>query len=273
MGADSTSSSMAFFADELKRLRAKTGMTQEQLASELHFQVDQIKSLENCRRRPSPEFAEAADRLFGTDEHFARLQKLVEDTWVLPWFRDLVEVEQNAGVIRLYEPYQIPALFQIESYTRAMAQAERPMLSVEDVGRAVELRTMRQQILREEHAPQVWAVIEESVLHRVVGGSGVMQAQFSHLACLAMKPNITIQIVENSHGGTCAFGRAFIILTVKPGSSLVYLEDISSARYLRRRDEVSRYMLVFDYLRAAALDDARSIDLIRETQKNDDSVA
>jgi Domain of unknown function (DUF5753) len=79
----------------------------------------------------------------------------------------------------------------------------------------------------------------------------------------AKRPNITAQIIANSQGATCAFGRAFEILISK-SEPLIYVEDIGSARYIRKTDEASQYLLTFDHLRASALDEERTINLIKD---------
>ena len=48
---------------------------------------------------------------------------------------------------------------------------------------------------------------------------------------------------------------------------MVYFEDVDTARYVRDRDEVSRYLLLFDHLRASALNDRQSIELIKGDAK------
>ncbi len=84
---------------------------------------------------------------------------------------------------------------------------------------------------------------------------------------MTQRPNITIQIIPNVKGAASAFGRAFAVLVSHNNSAVVYLEDLGTARYIRDRDEVSRYMLVFDHLRASALDDERSFKLIKGEDK------
>jgi hypothetical protein len=113
------------------------------------------------------------------------------------------------------------------------------------------------------HNKRLWAIIDESALHRVVGGPQVMQAQRDHLADLAVRPHITIQVMPYGAGVTCAYGKAFTILTSNQNSTVVYLEDVKDAHYLRNRDQVAQYALVFDHLRSLALDDGRSLKLIR----------
>ncbi len=184
----------------------------------------------------------------------------------------------GAGAARLFEllrEYGIPATRVRSASTqvaaRAVVRAGRPILSHDDIERAVVLRMTRQEILTHEagppidqiHEPRFWAIIDGSALHRVVGSPEIMREQREHLASMAQQSNITIQVMPYSQGATCAFGRAFTILVTKKFGSVVYLEDVSSARYARGDDEVSRYVLVFDHLRATALDEEASINLIK----------
>jgi transcriptional regulator with XRE-family HTH domain len=269
---DPGSSPLAFFAGELKRLRGAAGMTQEQLAEAASYSAALVAAIETSRRIPSADFSARADKALGSDGILARLQPLVEQTSVLPWFRDRFEVERDAIEIREYESYQIPGLLQTEAYARAVLGAARPMLSKDALGRAVALRLTRQQMLEpdddlpidQEHTPRLWVIMDEAALHRIVGGADIMQKQREHLIEMANLPNITIQVISNDDGVTCAYGRAFTILTsAGNGPPVVYLEDVGSARYVRDRDEVARYALSFDHLRACALNDSKSLDLIR----------
>ena len=192
-----------------------------------------------------------------------------------PWFRDRIDVERQAAEIREYESYQICGLLQTEDYARAIVSSVRPVLPDDAIERAIALRMTRQQILEPDDdvpldqsgAPHLWAIIEESALYRVVGGPDIMKAQCEHLIAMARRPNITIQIVPNTEGATCAFGRAFAVLVSRNNSSVVYFEDIGTARYVRDRDEVSRHNLIFDYLRSCALNDKQSIELIKGAVK------
>jgi transcriptional regulator with XRE-family HTH domain len=272
MSPDPNSSALAFFGSELRRLREIAGMTQAAVAQRTQFALATVSAYETGKRIPSPEFAEGADKLFGTDGYLARLQGLVDTLSVLPWFRSRVEVERNAAEIREYESYQVPGLLQTEDYARAVIGAARPMLAKDAIERAVALRLTRQQILEpdedlpidQEQTPRLWAIIDESALTRVVGSAEIMREQRQHLISLAHLPNITIQVISNNDGVTCGYGKAFTILTpAGNGSSVVYLEDVRSARYLRDRDEVAQYVLIFDHLRSCALNDSKSLELIK----------
>jgi transcriptional regulator with XRE-family HTH domain len=272
MAPDPNSSALAFFGSELRRLREIAGMTQAVLAERTQYALATVSAYETGKRIPPRDFAERADKVFATNGDLARLQGLVDRLSVLPWFRDRVEVERNAAEIREYESYQIPGLLQTEDYTRAVIGAARPMLASDAIERAVALRMTRQQILEpdddlpidQDHTPRLWAIIDESALNRIVGSAEIMQKQCQHLIDLAHLPNITIQVISNNDGVTCGYGKAFTILTSSAnGSAVVYLEDVRSARYLRDRDEVAQYVLIFDHLRSCALNDSKSLELIK----------
>jgi transcriptional regulator with XRE-family HTH domain len=271
MAPDPYSSPLAFFTAKLKRLREQAGMTLEDVAKKTNFALSTVSAYETGRRIASPDFAKLADELYGTGDELAELQKLVDSVSLLPWFRSRVEVERKAAEIREYESYQIPGLLQTEDYARAIMSVGRPRISQEELERAVALRMTRQEILDprddlpidQEQTPRLWAIIDESALQRVAGNPEIMRMQREHLAEMAQHPHITIQIITSNQGPTGAYGRAFTVLVSRDNSSVVYLEDPNGARYVRDRDDVSRYTLIFDHLRACALDDTRTLRFLK----------
>src|SRR5437016_5663848 len=142
---DASSSTLAFFASEVVRLRKERGLSQFALARLLSYSPSQVAKTETGERIPKRPLALKLDQVLGTGGHFARLQALVENTAVLPWFRDLYLVEGEATEIRGYESYLIPGLLQTESYARAALSAVRPSLPTEDMDNAVALRMTRQE--------------------------------------------------------------------------------------------------------------------------------
>jgi transcriptional regulator with XRE-family HTH domain len=259
---------LAFFAGEMKRLRAKLNMTQEQLAESAGYASSTVAAIESQHLLPSDDFAKNIDKALDADGHFERLQLLVEATSVLPWFRDLVQTERKAVSIQNYETYLVPGLLQAEDYARHAVGATRPRLSDEEIQRAVTLRMTRQEILNQESPPRLWAIFDESALRREVGGKEVMRKQCDHLLVKGQLPHITIQVMPDSKGAVCAHGKAFMILTFnnagkRPRPPMAYIEDMRTARYVREQDEVGIYSTTFDYLRSNAIDDQASADLIR----------
>ena len=118
MANDPYSSPLAFFGAELRRLRQRADMTQSDLAGQTNYALATVSAYETGTRIPSADFAERADKIFGIDGDLARLQKLVEQVSVRPWFRDRITVERQAAEIREYESYQICGLLQTEEYAR-----------------------------------------------------------------------------------------------------------------------------------------------------------
>lgn len=249
-------------------------MTLEEVAKRTNFALSTVSAYETGRRIASPDFAKLADELFGTSDELAELQKLVENVSLLPWFRERAEVERKAAEIREYESYQIPGLLQTEDYARAVMSVGRPKQSSEEIERAVALRMTRQEILEprdglpvdQMQTPRYWAIIDESALQRTVGSAEIMRVQHEHLVEMAQQAYVTIQIITNKKGPTSAYGRAFTILVSHNNSSVVYLEDPNSAHYIRDRDDVNRYTLIFDHLRASALDDTQTLQLLKDEE-------
>src|ERR1022692_410099 len=210
MASSPYSSPLAFIGAELKRLRERAGMTQGDVAKGTNYALSTVSAYETGKLIPPSDFAKLADKLFGTDGHteddegdLTRLQHLVEQVSVRPWFRDRIEVERKATEIKEYESHQIPGLLQTEDYARAAIAAARPAPSAEELEQMVALRMTRQQILEldsnlpldQEPTPRLWAIIDESALYRMVGSPQVMDAQRDHLDKMAKQPNVTIQVM------------------------------------------------------------------------------
>jgi len=109
--------------------------------------------------------------------------------------------------------------------------------------------------LTRDDPPKVWAVLDEAALRRRVGGAGLMRMQLEHLLDLAKLPNAAIQVIPFGGGAHPAMGRPFVILVFpeRVDPDVVYLQDLTSALYVEDVDEVDRYNMFFNHLRATAL--------------------
>jgi hypothetical protein len=187
---------------------------------------------------------------------------------VLPtWFETYVGLEEAASLIRTYEVQFIPGLLQTEDYARAVTVAGRPDLHRDETDRRVKLRAARQQLLlTRSPAPRLWAVIDEGALRRPIGGSRVMRGQLEHLVELGQLPNISIQIMPFRFGGHAAEGGAFSILRFPEPElpDVVYVEQLVSALYLDKREQVDRYAQIFDRLTVDSQPPDLSADTLRK---------
>lgn len=165
------------------------------------------------------------------------------------WFQDFVGLEESAGRIQSYELQFVPGLLQTEDYARAIASHGRPELADEHTERRVRLRMQRQRLLNHPESPKLWAVIDESVLHRPLGGRAVMRQQVEHLLEITKMPTVTLQVVPYRLSGYAAEGAFSMLRFTEPElPDLVYIEHLAGALYLDKPEEIETYSRVFDRL-------------------------
>jgi transcriptional regulator with XRE-family HTH domain len=185
---------------------------------------------------------------------------------VLPgWFEAYVGLEEAATQIRAYEVQFVPGLLQTGDYARAVTRLGHPSASEREIDRRVGLRLARQAVLTRPTPPSIWVVLDEAVLRRAIGGADVMRAQLRHLIDLTQRPNVTIQIVPFYAGGHAAAGGAFSVLRFAEHDvpDVVYLEQLTSALYLDKRDVVDKYLMVMEKLCIEAATPAASIKTLK----------
>jgi transcriptional regulator with XRE-family HTH domain len=186
---------------------------------------------------------------------------------ILPsWFEAYVGLEEAATRIRSYEIQFVPGLLQTESYARAVTLLGHETADDEEINRRVRLRMARQSLLTGPQSPQLWAVLDEAVLRRPVGGTEVMRGQLEHLIRCAELSNVTIQVVPFQAGGHAAAGGPFSVLRFAEPDlpDVVYLEQLTSAIYLDKRENVDHYLAVMERLCLKALPTHRSTELMKE---------
>jgi transcriptional regulator with XRE-family HTH domain len=182
------------------------------------------------------------------------------------WFEDFVGLEDGAKSKLTYDNQLVPGLMQTGDYAAAVTRAARPWADDDEVERQLAARTTRQALLTTADPLQVWAVLDEAVLRRRVGGPATMRAQLHRLRELAAFPNVTLQVLPFDAGAHASMGTSFALLQFpEPAdSAIVYIEDHTSSQYLETPADIERYTLVFDHLRASALSPARSAEFIAQ---------
>ncbi|MBC6462911.1 helix-turn-helix domain-containing protein [Actinomadura sp. HBU206391] len=170
---------------------------------------------------------------------------------VLPsWFEVYVGLEEAAARIRAYEVQFVPGLLQTEDYARAVTMLGHPDASTDEIEQRVALRMRRRELLTATEPPHLWAVVDEAALRRPLGGVDAMRDQLRHLIEVTALPNVTLQVVSFTHGGHAAAGGPFSILRFAEPDlpDVVYLEQLTSALYLDKREELDRYLAVMERL-------------------------
>ena len=180
------------------------------------------------------------------------------------WFEAYVGLEEAASRIRAYELQFVPGLLQTPEYARAVTLLGHGGAAGAEIDRRVSLRMARQALLDSPRAPHLWVVLDEAVLRRPVGRPDVMRGQLRHLLACAQRPGITLQVLPFRVGGHAAAGGPFSILRFAEPDlpDIVYLEQLTSALYLDRRDAVEHYIEVMDRLCVSALPAQQSMEMI-----------
>lgn len=264
---------------QLRKLREGKGITREQAGQCIRASESKISRLE--LGRVGFKERDVADLLvlYGVEDEETRgvvmnlVERANEPGWwhrfndLLPsWFQAYVGLEEAAERIRTYEVQFVPGLLQTKEYARAVITAGAVGAAPEEIARRVDLRLERQRILDGENSPKFWAVIDEAALRRPIGGVEVMRGQIQHLIDLMNQPNVTIQVIPFSFGGHAAEGGAFSILRFADPDlpDIVYVEQLASALYLDKREEVDRYSEVMERLCAVSTTPAETVDLLRQ---------
>jgi hypothetical protein len=186
---------------------------------------------------------------------------------VLPaWFQDYVGLEAGAAIIRTYEVQFVPGLLQTPEYARAVIRLGYRDAPDDEIERRVSLRMQRQQALSLPHGPRLWAVVDEAALRRPIGGPAVMRAQLGALIETTKRPNIRLQVLPFRVGGHSAAGGAYTILrfTDEDLPDIVYVEQLTSALYLDKRDDVEYYTAAMERLVVEAEHPAGTAGVLRK---------
>ncbi|MCX5423163.1 helix-turn-helix transcriptional regulator [Streptomyces sp. NBC_00078] len=262
-------SMLTFFGSEVQRLRQRKGVSQDALAKATHCARTLVNKIENAVRVPSKDFAKGADEFLDADGHLTRLWPLVILYAYPSWFRPLVELEKQAAVIRTFEPTLVPGLLQTRDYARATLTVRR----TNDVDTLLDARMERQTILERESPPELWAVMDETLLRRRVGDARVMREQLQRLMDLSERPSIVIQVVPSSIGAHAAVAGAFHTLTFKEGVKgtralpVVHADGFLRGQLSADPADFKAAQRAYDLLMGEALSVQASIDLIADVMK------
>jgi hypothetical protein len=217
--------------------------------------------------------------LYGVDDEQERADLLTlareanEPGWwrpygdlLAPWFQNYLDLEAAAALIRTYEVQFVPGLLQTEAYARAVVEIGYGDADTAEIERRVKLRMARREILARPEAPRLWAVVDEAVLRRTIGGVDVLREQIEALIEACRLPTVRLQVIPFQTGGHAAAGGAFSILRFPDQeiSDVVYIEHLNSALYLDKPEDVDAYTAAVGRLFIEAEPPSRTPDLLDE---------
>ncbi|MFI9585066.1 helix-turn-helix domain-containing protein [Streptomyces sp. NPDC052236] len=259
----------------MRKLRARKGMTLEaagQLVGVSKATVSRYETTEGPVKWP---VIDALCREYGaSDAERTAVVALAKDAKRQGWwssFADsipetmnlLLTLEDEAVREDHFNCLYVPGLLQTRSYTEAVQHASEMRQPPEEIERLVDIRLKRQEILTRAKPLHLWAILDESVLRRVVGSREVMKEQFRHLLRANESPEITLQVLPFAQGAHSAAMGSFVILGgAEPSLDVVYVDLHRGSLFMEKEEELDRYRLAFGYLRAKALDMAASSAMI-----------
>jgi transcriptional regulator with XRE-family HTH domain len=253
---------------QLRRLRETAGISAEKAGYEIRASRSKISRMETGRVGLKLRDVEDLLTLYGVTSEQQRdkvinlAQRSRAPEWwakyhdILPdWFESYLGLESAASSIRSFESQFVPGLFQTEDYARAVTRLGHQTALAGEIERRVGLRLTRQELLARAQPPRIWAIIDEAVLRRPVGGADVMRTQLRRLVEAARMPRVTMQVVPFARGGHAAASGSFSILRFEERDlpDVVYIEQLTSAVYLDQRQDIEHYLEVVDQLSGEAL--------------------
>ncbi|MGW2568652.1 helix-turn-helix domain-containing protein [Streptomyces sp. NPDC001537] len=259
---DPSSSPRALLGAELRHAREQAGLSQEELGLRLFVSGSFIGQLEAGTRRMQPEYARMLDEVLETGGFFARNCRAAAKSKYLEDFAEAAEAEAQATAIREYAPLLIPGLLQTPAYARAVNRAYDPTASEETIDEWVDGRLERIRLLDHPTRPVLWVVLDEAALRRETGGRAVMAEALRHIAGLARRRRVIVQMLPFSAGAHTAMEGALKLMEFEDAPPLVYYEGPGTGRLEDDPATVARLRFRFDLLVASALPQQKSLALI-----------
>ena len=267
---------------ELRKLRESNGYKLEEVAAQLGVASSTLSRIETGKAPTKSSYLNEMLEMYGVVEPGQR-QLLVDMAreghrkgwWaayddVLPsGFGVYVGLEAETASVRCYEVSVVPGLLQTPEYAHAVLREMFPRHTLEQIDRLVEVRLERQRRLDGEPPVELWAILDEAVLRRPVGGCAVMRDQLEHLIEMSDRPGVTLQVLPFECGAHAGHGGPFSVLQfpTRSDSEVAYVESVAGSIYLEKDRDVRARVDAFDRLRAAALAPCASIDLIAKAAK------
>jgi transcriptional regulator with XRE-family HTH domain len=254
-------------AAELRRLRDVATLTGEEAAARLGWSPSKISRIETGQTPPTPaDLRRVLDVYEVSGTQRERLELLGQSAGQRGWwdaysdtlgpeYTALIALEAEAESIRWYSPMLVPGLLQTERYAREVIRSGLLIAPPGEIERRVQVKMTRQRALTRDNPLQLAVVLDEAATLRMVGGPEVMREQLAHVAAMATRPSVTVQLLPLAAGAHPATTGEFTILRFPQlvAPDVVYLENMTSDLYVERETDVYRYGMAFDRLRDLAL--------------------
>lgn len=266
---------------ELRRLREIKGMTAEEVAERLLVSQSKISRLENGRRSISQRDVRDLCGVYEVEDHriVDSLMQMAKDSRQQGWWHSFGDIpysvyiglETDAASLRVYDPQVVPGLLQTRQYAEALIQGALPEATPADIDKRVQVRLRRQERIAAAETPlRLWAVLDEAAVRREVGNKQVMIDQLEHLLEMSQLPHVTVQLIPFQMGAHPGVSGQYAILEFPDAadSSVVYIEGVTSDLYLEKPLDVQKYSVMYEHLRAQALNVDQTREFLSDVAKS-----
>ncbi|MEU9288467.1 helix-turn-helix transcriptional regulator [Streptomyces sp. NPDC048275] len=265
---------------ELRRLRELKGMTAEEVAERLLVSQSKISRLENGRRSISQRDVRDLCGVYEVEDVriVDSLMQMAKDSRQQGWWHSFGDIpysvyiglETDAASLRVYDPQVVPGLLQTRPYAEALIAGALPETASGEIDKRVQVRLRRQERISAPEIPlRLWTVLDEAALRRVVGNRSLMRDQLEHLVEQSQLPHVTVQVIPFEMGAHPGLNGQYAILEFPDAadSSVVYIEGVTSDLYLEKANDVQKYSVMYEHLRAQALNVEQSRQFIADIAK------
>jgi hypothetical protein len=259
-------------ARTLRRLREDAGLSLEEAAPRLDWSTSKLGRIETAQQGVDVHGVRSMLDLYNVGgAQWTEIIDLTREAKQKGWWHayglklaGYPALEADAAVVYEYQLGLVPGLLQTADYARALFRGSRPQRTEAELDYHVRSRLFRQRRLTEDPLLELVAIVDETVLHRPIGGVEVMRAQLRHLASQAALPSVCFQVLPVSAGAHQGTNGSFTVLgfTDPDEPAIAYTENAVSAAHVHKEAEVRGYKLVFDQLRSEALSPRDSVALV-----------
>jgi transcriptional regulator with XRE-family HTH domain len=261
---DPGASPLHFFGAEVRRAREAAGMTLAELGAAVPCDASTVSKIEAGLLRPTTRFVTACTETFPELEWLARFyeeSQMWRDGPIPRWFEDWLMAEREAVSLRIWQPLIIPGLLQTADYARALLLAVQSDTSDETIDQLVAARLARQRIFDRPDPPNLWIVLDEAVLHRLIGTPKIMYDQLVQVADMSMRSYVCVQVVPASTGAHVGLSGSFMIASPEGKPEIMHIDAVEGLT-IERNNLVRKAAIAFDLVRSDALTRGASRDLL-----------
>jgi transcriptional regulator with XRE-family HTH domain len=257
----------SIYGDWLKQQREAAGLTQQELAEKAIMTRSHIAHIEAGRRVPSREDARRLDRALGTGDVLSSFLPRDDDVSIAEYFERVRVLEQQAVEIREFAIAYFPGILQTKRYARAVLGSAFPPVSDEECDRRVVTRLERAKILEDPLSPVVWALLDETLLRRPVGGADVMAEQIMHIVRLAETGRIRAHVMPFAVGHHPLMNSMLTLMWFEDQPPLAYTEGGHVGRLHDSPATVRKLQHRYDLALSDAMPLQDSLALLKTTVK------